>query len=304
MGFNVTKGVCDECQGVSKCTKLCALHTATSLAEFIQRVDVIETKIGEYSSRKPGTKPDLIFSGHQLFDINQPSWLLSDIKTTSLDANSKFKSAYGKTVLQLISLWARENNISDEMSRDILEKLRGINKNKLLVLPFKPRTKCYVDYSPSEKRVAAEISNLKWTTNKTNYKLECMITFDDGNHKPLKLSILDYITKFKLERFDIQQKLTKNAVKLIKVTDHGLFKPIVVKDKHLSVMLDGSYLYYEFNHETSIIGFWNEYGTLTLLNNQLKSNALKLIMDNIDVIKLHRKYIAPYLLYEENIIEL
>lgn len=304
MGFNVTKGVCDECQGVSKCTKLCALHTATALADFVQRVDVTETKIGEYSSRKPGTKVDLVFSGHQLFDLNQPSWLLSDIKTTTLDANSKFNSAYGKTIFQLLSLWARQNNVSDDIAKDVTEKLRGINKNKLLVLPFKPHTKCYVDYSVNEKRVAAEISNLKWTTNKQNYKLECMITFEVPNQKSLKLSITDYISKFKLERFDIQPKVTKNAVKLLKITDHGIFKPIVVKDRHLSVMLDGSYLYYEFNHETSIIGYWNEYGTLTLLNNQLKSNALKLIMDNIDVLKMHRKYIAPYMLYEENAIEI
>ena len=93
---------CSKCPGVNNCRSYCELHAGKALVNFIYMMDTIETKIGEYSSREIGGKHDLIFYGHQIYDLKSPSWLLSDISTT-LDISNKFKNAFNKNIIQIAS---------------------------------------------------------------------------------------------------------------------------------------------------------------------------------------------------------
>lgn len=294
--------ICNNCEGIYKCNKMCIIHCGKALVDFISRVDVTETRIGEYESTKKGGPLDLVVSGHQLYDFENPSWVLTGINTT-LDASDKFTQAYDKNAFQIASLFCKNANMTVEETQKITNKIRDINKNKLFVLPFKTHTKCNVDIDTDEgilKKQDAQISLIKWTTNKDTHKINCKIVFElEELHKTASIDIKDYIDKFRLSQMDIQAKSKNHDKRLIKINDYGIFKPIYVSDGASSVAIDGTYMYYIINGETYIIGYWDEYNKMNVITN-IKTKAFNKIMDNIEDIKHHKRYMAPYLLIETN----
>ena len=98
---------------------------------------------------------------------------------------------------------------------------------------------------------------------------------------------------------DIQAKGNKHDNALIQVTDYGIFKPIYVTDGTTAVAIDGTYMYYIINGETHIIGKWDNNDKM-VVTTKIKTKPYTKIMDNIDFIKNHKKYMAPYLLYDSN----
>ena len=306
MDIGVQYGTCANCTGIDKCTKSCALHLGKALVDYINRVDMIETKIGEYGSRVKGTKPDLITSGHQIFEINSPTWVLTDISTT-LDISDKFLNAYGRNAFQLASMYCKHIGMSDTDTKEITDKIKAINRNKLLVLPFKPHTECNVDVEvngATEKKKDCKILYIKWITDKETHKLNCTIGFELNNSvgpSLVKINIKDYINKFRLSKLDMSVKGNKKDKEIIKITDYGIIKPIVINDGKSSVAIDGSYIYYIVNGETHIIGYWDSQDKL-VITSDIKSKAMTKIKDNLEFIKGHKKYIAPYMLYEPNVI--
>lgn len=297
---------CTNCDNINECEKSCILHTGKALVDYITRIDTIQTRIGEYSSTKVGGKVDLIVSGHKIFDMREsPCWLLSSIDTT-LGMSDKFKNAFNKSANQLVTLYCKSVNMSKEETDEVLNKLRDINKNKQLILPLKPKTDCIVDIDTEdcqEKSVKGKINFIKWATDKETYKLRCTVnlSFDDW-HKSVNYSLAEYINKFTITSLEFKSRGDKHDASMISMTEHGIIKPIVVKDKSTKIIIDGTYLYLELNNEIVIIGYWDEKNEL-IITKKVKSKALDKIKNNLDYIKDHKKYIAPYLVYEPNIIE-
>ena len=120
------------------------MHAGKALIDFLSRVDMVETRIGEYSSSRRNGPIDLIVSGHQLHDLENPSWILTSTNVT-LDASNKFSNVFGSTPTQLINNYCNKTGVPAEEQKDIINKLTKLNKNKLLILPFKPHTPCSID---------------------------------------------------------------------------------------------------------------------------------------------------------------
>lgn len=308
MELELQTGSCTNCTGLDKCNKVCLLHSGKALVDFIKRIDVVETRIGEYSSKDKGGKQDLVVYGHQIYDMDTPSWLLTNIDTM-LDVTDKFMKVFNKNAIQISTMYCKHIGMTAEETKEITDKIKGINKNKLLAIPFKPGTSCNVDVAiddSTEKKKDATIKYIKWITNKETHKLNCTIGFNLLNvtsTQTVKINMCDYIDKFRLNQMELKAKGAKHDKSLIKVTDYGIFKPIVIKDKKTIIAIDGTYLYYEANDETHIIGYWNDRNEL-VVDSKIKSKAVDKIKDNIDYIKNHKKYMAPYMMYEPNIIEL
>lgn len=297
---------CADCNNVNECEKSCMLHTGKALVDYIKRVDTVETRIGEYSSTRPGGKLDLVVSGHQVFDLKEsPCWLLSDIKTT-LGISDKFKKAFNQSASQLATIYCENSDISKEETEQILTKIKDINKNKQLILPLKPKADVKVDIDTEnykEKNVKGIINYIKWTTDKQTYQLRCDVGFKFDNwNKYISCSMSDYISKFRLSNFDFKIRGDKFDASLISLTEHGIIKPIVVQDKTTKIAIDGTYMYLDLNNEVVIIGYWDARDELKV-SKKVKSKAFDKIMDNVGYIKDHKKYMAPYLLYEPNVIE-
>ena len=279
-----------------------------ALVRFVSGIETTETKIGEYSSRKLGTRPDLVFYGHQIYDLNSPTWLLADISTI-LDGKNKFKGAFNKTAFQLASGYCKQAGMDEAESKEIINKLTKLNKNKCLAVPIKPHATCSIDYEANgkaEKKKDANVSYIKWVTDKQTYQLKCTVAFevDNGmNKSTVVMPITDYLDKFRLKQMDFQTKITKSNAHLLKMTDYGIIKPLVFKSRDTEIAVDGTYVYYKVGGLIQIIGYWDNQGKL-VMNSSFKSQAIDKIVDNKVLIANHRKYIAPYLLYEANEIEL
>ena len=125
MEIVINSNGCTKCKGIENCNKTCILHSGKALVDFIKRADMIETRIGEFSSREKGKKQDLVVYGHQLYDLKSPSWLLTDINT-SLDATDKFRKAFDKNAFQIASMYCKYINMPDDEANDILEKIKKL----------------------------------------------------------------------------------------------------------------------------------------------------------------------------------
>lgn len=310
MEFGIKANDCSTCNNIEVCSRSCVLHTGKALINFIEQIDIIETRIGEYSSRRKGTKPDLVVSGHTLYDINSPSWLLTDINTP-LDASDKFCQAFDKSTFQIALMYCSRMKFDAERTKSITNKITSINNNKMLVLPFKPHVQCIVSAEVNDTKLSREhctLECLKWQTNKDNFKLECTLNFKAVSSSlsdlpMIKLPLTDYISKFELSQMDIQAKSSKHDKNMIKITNQGIFKPIIIKEGTNTIAIDGTYVYYNNNSESYIIGYWDDNDKL-IIKSDIKLKAITKINDNINYIKNHRRFIAPYLVYSPNTIVL
>ena len=92
--------------------KYTVLHAGKALNDFLNRVTITETRIGEFSSSKPFDRTgasknyDLICSGHMVSTHEEVSWIYTGIDTP-LDANPKFKRAFD-TCFTLTENWFHE----------------------------------------------------------------------------------------------------------------------------------------------------------------------------------------------------
>lgn len=304
MDFEITVGVCKSCNGLDDCNRYCMLHAGKVLVDFLDRIDTTPTRIGEYSKRDEYGPVDLVVSGHYLHSLDDPSWLLTDISTV-LDASPKFNSAFDKSPIQLINNYCNKVGIPKDVSTEYAETIKKLNKNKILILPFKPHASCSIDYEDEmgnkHTKVQANIKILKWRTDKETHKLVATIVFKtEKDDRQRTIPVTEYLKSFRLSSMDILAKDKGNDIEMISITDYGIIKPIVVKEAGAEYAIDGTYMYCTINGDTRIVGKWNTAGDLEVNTPKNKSKAFKKIIDNLPIIKNHKRYIAPYKLFSPN----
>lgn len=276
-------------------------HHGKALLDFIRNVDVTQTRIGEYSNRDYNSigkvKPDLIVSGHQLFELATPSYIFTDIKTT-IDASDKFNSIGDINAFQLINMYCDAIDCSNEEKKELAEKVRGINKNKAIIVPFKPHMACNIDYTDSAGKHTkddAKIESIRWVTDAETHKIKCTISFrlNRNGDKLIKKSIHEYIKSFRISQIDLHTKSSKDNADMIQVTDFGAFRPVEFNSKDCRIVVDGSFVYYiESENNASIIGYWvnDKIRFVTNSNNKV----IKKIKSSESLLRDHKDYMAPY----------
>lgn len=308
MEYEIDRTVCKQCSGEKKCTKMCDVHTCKALINYLKNVDVSETHIGEFSSRVKGGKQDLIVSGHQVYGLTlEVGSILTDISTT-LDATRKFQNNSGRTVIQMLNASKNELGLTLEEAKHYADIISKINSNKIVIVPFKPETHCKVATPKGyQSEMDGVITTIAWRTNKETHKLEATVRFKpskgSGNEPTIVYKMSEYMDMFKIKALNTVDKGEKTDVNIIRMTDYGIIKPIEVRYKNSSIAIDNTYIYYTVDNITKIVGGWNLSGDLTIIDN-VKGKHMTKIKENMSLIKSHRKYIAPYTLYETNTIEL
>jgi len=298
---------CDNCGGFSTCTNACYMHLGKALVDFINRIDVVETRIGELEARNLKGDLDLVVSGHQLYGDGESGWILTDI-STMIDKSDKFLTAYDMTAFQIAKKYLEKAGVEQTEIEETLEKIRQINKNKLFIVPFKPNTMCLVESNEDDivsKGEEAQIHSVRWNSNETNHKFNMTILFEmqNANKRIQKYNVTEYLDKFSLTQIDMQTRASKVDKKLIKIDNSGIIRPIVIKQGDIQLALDGTYLYRITAADISIVGVWGN-GDKLLYDTSIKSEALEKIKNNENFIKCHKKYIAPYMLYTPNVVEI
>lgn len=306
MEFDIEKTMCKKCEGINKCTKYCELHAGRALVNFIKNVDVVETKIGEFGSRVIGGKQDLVVSGHQIYGTDLAyGTILTDISTV-LDATQKFNNAFNKTPIQIINVSKSQLQLSNEEAQDIANMVSKLAKNKVVIVPLKPGQQCSVvpnEGCNASSSIDCDIKTIIWRTDKEKHKLEATVIFENRKGgQSIKYPISGYIEKFKLKSMSLPAKGEKIDDNIIKMSNYGIIRPIIIKDKKQEIAVDGTYCYNITDSGTTIIGAWNMKGELIVFDT-IKCKAMTKLTENMSFIRRHKKYIAPYKLYDANIIE-
>lgn len=277
------------------------LHAGKALDDFINHTTMIETKIGDYGTSSGSDNSRMIISGHMIEKLGDPTWILTSIDTY-LDQTSKFSSVFGKTPAQLLNNYYTAQEKDETEMSDTISKLKRLNTNKLIVLPFKPGMLCNLNIKMETVTVNkdATIKSIKWTTDKETYKLQCMINFEAntqyGGSKLFKLPITEYTKSFNLKNIGFKLSASGSDMDLISITEYGIFKPIEISDGSLKVAIDGSFLYVINNDDIFVIGYWNN-DELIVKHKLNNSKAMKKLMKNLDNITTYRRYIGPYMLF-------
>jgi len=273
------------------------LHAGKAIDDFLNNTTMIETRIGEYSSSQGDGKVDMVVSGHMLGDMNSPTWISTDINTV-LDKSPRFNKVFDKNATQILTIYYNKLGKSQSELKEVIDKVNMLNSNKLIVLPFKPGMSCNIDVKMETVNVNKDviIKCLKWFNDKDSFKLKCEIIFETSNQfgssKTFKLPITDYIKNFRLKNLSLTINSKKIDSGLLEVTDYGIFKPIEISDGASTIAIDGSFLYNTINGDTNVVGKW--VGDELVLISKVNTKAYKRLLQNMDVIVAHRRYIGPY----------
>lgn len=298
----VTEKLCKNKGSISECDNFTILHTGKAVYKFLSCTDTIKTRIGEYTNSKKDGIKDLMVHGHQVYDLENPNWLLTK-DMIPIDVSCKLKSSYDRPVASVLRNYCVYKGTEETEYTLLIEKLKSIDSYKLLLVPFKPFTKCRIYVG--RDRLDATIDSLTWRTDKETGKIVETIGFraEDAYYKEkVKFPITEYEKSFRLNTMEID---SNKDDKLIEITDDGIIKPIKIIDKDSVFAIDNTYVYYE-NSETNekkIIGYWNDSNEL-VLNCKGRSKALSLIKNNEKHISRHLKYIAPYKTYDAKEVEI
>lgn len=310
------KPTCVNCTGLDKCNKVCELHMGYGLLTFIKGIDFIETQIGEFRENYKTNKIEYIVSGHVLESAGEPTYILSDL-TTSIDASGKFIPFNGRSPQQILRSYLDSIGIASNIRDSALDTFRKLNSNKLLPFPLKPGAECeitYKDNAGKSNTTTCKIHNVRWSADRTSGKIKCLVvcavdknvTFET-NSKMIPIPLTEYGHNIRLPQLERTLKSSEMDREILKMTDIGFIQPIEVMDDKYTLALDGLYLYRIIDNRIFMIGTWKGTKIVDYMNGMepiLKSKAYKRISNALGYIDRHRRFIAPYGLYESNKIKI
>lgn len=290
---------CGECKGFETCTNVCMCHTGQSFINYLKGIDTIDTKIGTFESTSIDGPKDLIVCGHEMYnDGSLPSWILRRIELVTLNTGDKFTKAFNKNSSYILSSFCKVASLSSDETNELIKKLENINKMKSIIVPIKPSIACNIDYTDGNEHILYNeipILKMKWVTDSETKQFKCEITFKIeekfSNGKIITLGLEDYNRKFTISNMEISKK-GKHDNSIIEMTNYGLVRPIEIIEGEISTIIDGTYVYNSY-YDESIVGVWNNKGKISFAKNY-SPKVIKFIETNLNIIKLHRKYIAPY----------
>lgn len=289
------------------CEKYSKKHAAYALIKFLENVDIIESKIGEYRNSGKDTKPDFIVTGLQLHNGQPPVDLLSTI-STSIERNNSFLAVMGASPIQLLKMYGAEYYNGDEERIDkTISKFRSLLNNKYLIKPFKIDSECNCILKDN-KAYTGKIVYINWgmDNKEKKFKGKVMIHVSSAGKMSGKylFDFEDYGKKFSLTGIELSINDENVDKSIIQMTRFGIIKPIVISGGSISLILDGYGLYINVDNRVYQAGLWNN-GKLEeydVVKNIKKQKVYKYLKDNLDYISKHLRFIAPYNIVEANVI--
>lgn len=303
--------ICKDCIGVEKCNKYCTYNAGINLIEFINNVDTVESQIGELSIDKLTNKASFIVSGHMLKAGEPPTYMLSSL-SIGIDASGKLTSYGNKTPFQILKSTLSILNTEEQRKADTLDTFKTFNSNRLLPIPIKPGSDCEIVFkNKDDKKVSSsgKVTHIQWTVGKKNGKIGCCVYVipekgaNDNNSKGIKIPLSEYGVSITLPQIERTLKSAEIDRELIKMSDLGLIKPIVISDDKITIAADKNYVYRLTDTMPVIVAQWKDGKIVDKsggLSTVSKSKAYKKFHNALNYIERHRRFIVPYGFYEPN----
>lgn len=307
--------ICSKCTGTEGCNRYCPIQAGKNLVDFINGVEVVTTKIGELREEFRTKEIKYIVSGHIVErDYPEPTCILSDLNTC-IDASGKFISFKGMSPQILLKTYMDTLDISDDVRAKTLETFKLFNSNKLLPLPIKAGAECEVTYTnEAGKKIVANmrVSRIMWAVDRESNKLQCTLVCDtvkgtiDGVTKYVKIPLNEFGSSIIFPQIERTLKSSEVDRELIKMTHLGFIKPIEISDEKVTLAMDNQNIYRVVGENIFIVGTWVN-GKIKEFQNGISSiqntKAYKKLHNSINYIEKHRRFTAPYGLFEVNHID-
>lgn len=295
--------------GKENCNGVCNYAVGKRLSAFIREVDTVGTKIGDVDNKN--SRDSLIVIGTNVYSDGSQSTILKKAADISIPIEDRFSNYNGKNARALLREYVTISGIAD--GNELINKLRDIEDNKLMLVPLKTKQICDVKHTRISRReevngtkidCRTSIESIKWSIVGSTEKLQCYLTVsmvDPDTNKKLKFNLTDYCSAFNLvdmERLNVKSKLVG---KLIEMTKFGFIKPIQIDKGNTTIIIDNCSVYMRGKDEDElrIIGSWGNHGIE--YDERIKDEKInKALAANEDYIGKHRRWIAPYGLHETN----
>lgn len=291
--------------------------TGRALANFVNLAKVTYSNIGNYSSSVKGGKKDIVASGHQIFDMNDKNIMNSPVtiytftSRTILDKSLVFQNEFGTKTSLILSNILDKTELEQQVKDELLQKLKDIDSKKCLVIPVRPQSdyKVSVEVNNQKKtKMPAKVRYIKWSTNKDNYKLDCVVGFDvdtGEGQKIISLPIGEYGRSFVPDKMEYWADINKSNINTLKFNSIGLIHPLELTDGMQSLVVDGTYLYWLHNGTTNIIGEWDYVNNTLIINDDAKkslarTDVFKYLKNNLILLNGHKNLIMPFNLAQLN----
>ena len=291
--------------------------TGRALANFVNLAKVTYSNIGNYSSSVKGGKKDIVASGHQIFDMNDKNIMNSPVtiytftSRTILDKSLVFQNEFGTKTSLILSNILDKTELEQQVKDELLQKLKDIDSKKCLVIPVRPQSdyKVSVEVNNQKKtKMPAKVRYIKWSTNKDNYKLDCVVGFDvdtGEGQKIISLPIGEYGRSFVPDKMEYWVDINKSNINTLKFNSIGLIHPLELTDGMQSLVVDGTYLYWLHNGTTNIIGEWDYVNNTLIINDDAKkslarTDVFKHLKNNLTLLNGHKNLIMPFNLAQLN----
>lgn len=310
--------------------RLSSVYVGRALTNFINSIDVSETRIGERQERSSiwddPRDENLVYDGHMLCTGEQgPTWFLTDANKVKITKTKRFNGFFEKSPIECIRdyfNWCEESlksgfdvqdrvdggidRLDEETVIDIVSK---IEENKMVIVPFKYdniKTVVEVEAEGVSTKRDMTIRGIKWKTDNETGELLCNVILNHRGIGSLGKTIMVSITEYG-KRFNIEAVTLANSSSRVKVAnaieyEHaGWVKPIELTNGVTSIIIDGTYVYYKNDTGTYIVGEWTDRGLVMKYTNQ-NDKLFNKLGSYVKVISLHKRIIAPYSLVNTKVI--
>lgn len=286
---------CDK----AECTQ-CDQNVGYAIGRFMQDVRVVD-------GSKVGTTADdgkLIYTGKLEVDNGGICDILYPVEKVDFNCDRfipelVLQNGIKGSMADFVNKY-REKNGGCEKA---LANIELFEQGKMFISPFKVGT----TLSPYKKEKDSmveryKIQSVKFTVAKDsfgNLRQEIIVSVNEpvGGRRHFTPSEL-------LEHFSVSGTTSKASAEFVKMTDGGIVKPVCVKYKEFSILIDNCYIYIDDGNKTVPIGVWGAYDTQKSesLDLIIGNKKFKKVKDAIEALSKVRKFIAPYWCAKSNII--
>lgn len=306
--------------GDDNCRGFCKEAIGSRLFKFLNEVRLIPSRTGEVI--KDNKWGNMYVVGGQLLEDDSISTLYK-LKVTYPN-EPKLKGVNDIDSRECLQMFLSMMDIGNET----IEILDNFENEKLVIIPFKPKTNIKVKIHKADANgkaklteVSAKIKSIKWSIDtdaeddtKSSYRHMIITDYMDPKTKIFaKVELNDYNTRFSAENFEDKKPKEFNRKQILKMNIHGYFYPICLQKDKYQIMIDGSNMYYrksesEGNEGIVVIGEWNDeqIDVDTKLLNKLgiEKEVSSKLYGWVNYLKAYKSYIAPLGTAEMNVVQM
>lgn len=298
--------------GRKGCNGLCDESIGGRIVEFINNNSnrIMDTEIGALVPVSKGSKDYFLVVGSQYYSLDPrigSTRIMKDSKKMeSLVKENPFKRDQFDIARKIKSF----GTLTKQEAYQYVKVITGFFDYKKVIIPVEPDKQVDLNLAsvegssgelkPMFKR--CKVASIRWSVDLNNV-FSGMLTCQAENDKSKAYHIRveeygkNYVVKSLL---DISKDTKLRSI--ICMSKFGYIKPIVLKGKTMSIILDNTSMYKEDENGVQEIGKWNS-NSLSGMELITDNNIKNLLARYKEYIALHRKMIMPYTVGVDNIVD-